>query len=70
MNSAVYAWITLLAGIVLFVVGYDVWATVTNHPTMSGEFHNLMQHQVLGPALVALWTGATCGLLYHFLINL
>lgn len=69
MNSAAWAWVVLIVSIVLYVVGYDVWATVSNHQTMSGEFHNLMQHQILGPALVALWVGASTGLIYHFLIN-
>lgn len=69
MNTGAWAWIILLFSIVAYVVCYDVWAEMTNHITMSSEFHNLMNHQVSGPIVVAGWVGATSGLLYHFLIN-
>lgn len=69
MNTAIWAWVGIIVLISAYVVGYDVWAQVTNHVTMSAQFHTWMQSELVGPIVVAIWMGASIGLAYHFLIN-
>lgn len=69
MTPAAWAWVGLVAVLAAYVTGFDVWAQVTDHATMSGQFHDWMQDQLIGPLAVALWAAVSAGLVYHFLIN-
>lgn len=69
MTVAGWAWVALAVLIAAFVVGFDLWAQATGHPTMSAQFHTWMQDQLIGPIVVGAWTAASVGLVYHFLIN-
>ena len=69
MTPAAWAWVGLAVLIGATVGGFDWWAQVTNHATMSAQFHTWMQDQVIGPIVVALWAAVSAGFVYHFLIN-
>ena len=47
------------------VVGYDVWAARTGHPTMSRTLGHFLAHPLIGPVLAGAWSGLT----YHLLIE-
>jgi hypothetical protein len=69
MTVAVWAWIGLAVLIAGWVLGFDLWAQATGHPTMSAQFHVWMQDQLTGPIVVAAWSAVSAGFIYHFLIN-
>lgn len=66
MNPAVWAWLGLPVIIAAYAIGFDL---AFPGATMSAQFHQWMQDQLTGPLVVGLWTGASAGLVYHFLIN-
>lgn len=47
------------------VVGYDVWAARTGHPTMSRTLGHFLAHPLIGPMLAGGWFMLT----YHLLIE-
>lgn len=49
----------------LVVVIFDVWASKTNHPTMSRTLGHYLTRDVTGPILAGAWMG----LGYHLLID-
>lgn len=69
MSAAAWAWIGLPLAVVAFVAGFDWWAQVTGHLTMSAQIHLWMQDQIIGPLVVGGWAAVGAGLIYHFAIN-
>jgi hypothetical protein len=68
-DSALLAWIGIAIVIVLYVVGYDLWAGFTNHRTMTAQFRVWLGGPVAGPIIFALWIAVPVGLTYHFLVR-
>lgn len=64
--TAAWAWLVLAVLIAGFVAGYDTWAILTHHDTMSGQVAAWLQHSWTGAAVIAIWVGLPAGLLYHF----
>ena len=68
MNSAAWAWVTVLLEVVGTVALYDWWAIVTGHPTMSRQAHDwIYNSSVMGPIFIGLLTAIPVGLGWHFL---
>lgn len=67
--SAALAWLVLLAGIVLYVVTYDVWAYRTGHLMMTTQFRLWLQNPVGGPIIIGLWVGIWGGLTAHLFLR-
>ena len=65
MTSAAWAWAGLGALILLYVGGFDAWAIVTGHLTMSGQGGRWLYSKVAGPFLIWLFVGGGLALLYH-----
>lgn len=55
-----YGWAATFA----VVVGYDIWASSSGHPTMSRTLGHYLRRPVTGPIIAAAWAGLT----YHLLI--
>lgn len=68
-DSALLAWIGIALTIFLYVLAYDVWATVTDHKTMTGQFRDWLLAPVGGPVIAGLWIGIFVGLTFHFLVK-
>ena len=47
------------------VVGFDLWAHFTNHPTMSRTLGHYLGQPVLGPILAGAWAGLS----YHLVVE-
>lgn len=68
-DSAVLAWIGIAVGIFLYVLAFDLWASATNHLTMTAQFRRWLTEPVMGPVIFALWIAVPVGLTFHFLIR-
>lgn len=66
MNAAVWAWIGLAVIVAAYVVGFDL--SFPAH-TMSAQFHEWLQSQIIGPIVFGLWIGVPFGFLWHYVIN-
>lgn len=54
-----------LAGVVVSVVGADVWAIRTRRPTISATVATTLEHPVLAPLTI----GALAGLGWHLVVD-
>lgn len=64
--SAAWAWAILAAIIVVFVVVFDVHASIAHTATMSGQFRKWLFNPTIGPFAAALWVGVFAGLTWHW----
>lgn len=69
MPTAAAAWVGIAVLIVLYVLGYDLWAHYTGHLTMTAQFRDWLRDPVMGPIMFALWVAVPVGLTYHFLVK-
>lgn len=60
-RSAVLGWTAVVAT----VVGYDVWALVSNRETLSGAFWRARHHPHARYVAVGIW----CGVTWHLLLG-
>ena len=67
--SAAWAWLVLTIGIAAFVAGFDVWAHLTGHLTMTGQFRLWLGDAVTGPFLFGGWVAVFAGLSWHWLVK-
>lgn len=68
-NYAAWAWLVLVAIVVSFVAAFDIWATVTKHHTMTGQFRMWLGSEVIGPFIFGAWVGIFGGLSWHWLVR-
>ena len=67
MTPAAWAWIVLGAVVALYVGGFDAWAVITHHLTMSGQGGRWIYSKTAGPILVWIGVGGFLALLYHLI---
>ena len=65
MTPAAWAWAGLGLLIALYVGGFDAWALITHHLTMSGQGGRWLYSKAAGPILVFVVVGGFLALLYH-----
>ena len=68
-TPAGWAWLILASAVTLYVAGFDIWASLTGHETMSGRFRDWLFNPVTAPFIVAAWVGLFAGLSAHWLIR-
>lgn len=56
-----YGWLATFGVVTVF----DIWASRTDHPTMSRTLGHYLSKPVLGPVVAGAWAG----LAYHLLVN-
>lgn len=66
MWSAKLAWLILTAGVILYVVIFDVHALITHGKSMSGQFHDWIFNPIIGPIIFGLWVGIFVALTFHW----
>ena len=64
--SPAWAWLVLAVAVTLFVVVFDVHATLTHSQTMSGQFRAWLFNPVIGPFIAGGWVGVFTGLTFHW----
>jgi hypothetical protein len=68
-NSALLAWLILVASIAAYVAAYDLWAYRTGHRMMTTQFRDWLHQEVAGPIVMGLWGGVFVALSFHFLVR-
>jgi hypothetical protein len=68
-DSALLAWLVLVAAIATYVAVYDVWACRTGHRMMTTQFRLWLHQAVAGPLVMGLWGGVFIALTFHFLVK-
>jgi hypothetical protein len=68
-DSALLAWLVLVAAIAAYVAVYDVWAWKTGHRMMTTQFRLWLHQTVAGPIVMGLWAGVFVALSFHFLVK-
>lgn len=64
--SPAWAWLILIAVIVLYVGVFDLHAYLTHTDTMSGQFRAWLFDDVIGPFIFGGWIGTFTGLTFHW----
>ena len=68
-HHAAWAWLILIVAIVIFVVIFDVWASITHHKLMTTQFRLWLGDPVIGPFIFAAWVAVFAGLTYHWFLK-
>jgi hypothetical protein len=68
-ESAWLAWAILAVMINAFWIGYDIWASKTNHYTMTHEMQNWLHGALSGPLCFGILMFVVGAFLYHMLIR-
>ncbi len=66
-ESAWLAWLILAIGINVYWIGYDIWASKTNHFTMTHEMRNWLQGTLSGPLTFGVLCFVMGAFLWHML---
>lgn len=68
-ESALLAWLLLVAAIAVYVAVYDLWAYRSGHHPMPTQFRLWLHQEVAGPIVMGLWGGVFLALSFHFLVT-
>lgn len=63
----IWLWLALLAIIIAYVVGADLWLYYHGHELLTTEFKEGLRHPAWGPILIFLTTGTVAAFLWHML---
>lgn len=70
MTTGDWAWIGLVVLINAYWISYDVWASKTNHPTMTSQMHRYLLGHISGPIVFGILCFVVGAFMYHMLTHL
>jgi hypothetical protein len=66
---AALAWFIIVAGIICYVVSFDVWASISGHRLMTTQFRLWLFSPIIGPFIFGSWIAVFSGLTYHWFLR-